>query len=78
MLLTERVVLGHHFSYEGIKVNPADIEVIIRLPPHKTEKEVRSLLGHARYYQGFIENFTNIVAPMFGLLIKDVDFLWTK
>jgi hypothetical protein len=26
----------------------------------------------------FIENFTNIAAPMFGLLIKDVDFVWTE
>jgi hypothetical protein len=39
---------------------------------------VRSFLGHARYYRWFIENFTKIVAPMFGLLIKDVDFVWTE
>jgi hypothetical protein len=78
MLLTEGVVLGHHVSSEGIKVDPAKIEVIIRLPPPKTQKEVRRFLGHARYYQQFIENFTKIVAPMFGLLIKDVDFVWTE
>jgi hypothetical protein len=47
-------------------------------PPQKTQKEVRSFLGHARYYRGFIENFTKIVLPMFELLIKDVDFIWTK
>jgi hypothetical protein len=39
---------------------------------------VRIFLGHVIYYQQFIENFTNIVAPMFGLLIKDVDFVWTE
>jgi hypothetical protein len=39
---------------------------------------VRSFLGHVGYYRRFIENFTKIVAPMFGLLIKDVDFLWTE
>jgi hypothetical protein len=78
MLLTEGVVLGHHVSYEGIKVDPAKIEVIVRLPPPKTQKEVRSFLGHVGYYRRFIENFTKIVAPMFGLLIKDVDFVWTE
>ena len=78
MLLIEGVVLGHHVSSEGIKVDPAKIEVIVRLPPPKTHKEVRIFLGHARYYRRFIENFTKIVAPMFGLLIKDVDFVWTK
>ena len=78
MLLTEGVVLGHHVSSEGIKVDSTKNEVIIRLPPPKTQKEVRRFLGHAGYYWWFIENFTNIVAPMFGLLIKDVDFLWTE
>jgi hypothetical protein len=39
---------------------------------------VRIFLGHAGYYHGFIENFTEIVLPMFELLIKDVDFLWTE
>jgi hypothetical protein len=78
MLLIERVVLGHHASFEGIKVDPSKIEVIVRLPPPKTHKEVRIFLGHVGYYRRFIENFTNIVAPMFGLLIKDVYFLWIE
>jgi hypothetical protein len=50
MLLTEGVVLGHHVSSEGIQVYPMKIEVIVRLPPLKTQKEVRRFLGHARYY----------------------------
>jgi hypothetical protein len=78
MLLTEGVVLGHHVSSEGIKFDPAKIEVIVRLLPPKTQKGVRRFLGHAGYYQRFIENFTKIVAPMFGLLIKDVYFVWTE
>jgi hypothetical protein len=78
MLLTKGVVLGHHVSYERIKFDPANIEVIVRRPPPKTQKEVRSFLGHVGYYRRFIENFTKIVAPMFGLLIKDFDFVWTK
>jgi hypothetical protein len=78
MLLTEGVVLGHHVSSEGIKFDPTKIEVIIILPPPKTPKEVRRFLGHVGYYRRFIENFTNISAPMFGLLIKDVDFVWNE
>jgi hypothetical protein len=78
MLLTEGVVLGHHVSSEGIKVDPENIEVIIRIPPPKTQKEVRIFLGHVGYYRWFIEKISKIVAPMFGLLMKDVDFVWTK
>ena len=78
MLLTEGIVLGHHISSQGIKVDPAKIEVIVVLPSPKTQKEVRRFLGHAGYYHCFIENFTKIVAQMFKLLIKDVEFQWTK
>ena len=46
MLLIEGVVLGHHVSSEGINVDLIKIEVIIILPPPKTQKEVRIFLGH--------------------------------
>jgi len=78
MFLNEGVVLGSHISSEGIKFDPSTIEVIIKLTPPKTQKGVRIFLGHVGYYRQFNENFTKIIAPMFGLLIKDVDFLWTE
>ena len=74
MLLTEGIVLGNHVSSQGITVDPANIEVIVNLPSPKNQKEVRSFLGHVGYYRRFIENFTKIVAPMFKLLMKDVEF----
>jgi hypothetical protein len=41
-----------------------------------TLKEVRSFLGFVGYYRRFIENFRKIVAPLFKLLSKDVEFFW--
>jgi hypothetical protein len=76
MILTEGIVLGHHLSTEEIKVDPAKIEVIVKLSSSKTEKEVRSFLGHAGYYCRFIENFTKTTSPMFKLLAKDAEFCW--
>ena len=78
MLLTEGIVLGHHIYSQGIKVDPAKIEVIAGLPSPKTQKEVRSFLGHVGYYLHFIENFTKIAAQKFKLLSKDVEFQWTE
>ena len=78
MLLTEGIVFGHHVSSQGIKVDPAKIEVIVGHPSPKTQKEIRSFLVHAGYYHRFIENFTKIVAPIFKLLRKDLEFQWTK
>ena len=68
MLLTEGIVLGHHVSSQGIKVDPTKIEVIVCLPSPKNQKEVRRFLGHVGYYRLFIENFTKIATPMFKLL----------
>jgi hypothetical protein len=45
MLLTEGVVLEHHVSSKGIKVDPSKIEVIVKLASPKTQKEVRRFLG---------------------------------
>ena len=78
MLLIEGIVLGHLVSSQGIKVDPAKIEVITHLPPPKTQREVRNFLGHAGYYRRFIENFTKVAAPMFKLPTKDAEFQWTK
>ena len=71
MLLTEGIVLGHHVSSQGIKVDPVKIKVIVGLPSPKTHKEVRIFLGHVGYYRCFIESLTKIAAPMFKLLTKD-------
>ena len=76
MLMTEGIVLGHHISGIGIKVDPTKIEVISKLSPPWSQKEVRSFLGHVGYYRRFIKKFTTIATPMFKLLIKDVKFYW--
>jgi hypothetical protein len=76
MLQTEGIVLGHCVSSAGIKVDPTKIEVISNLPVPKTQKDVRSFLGHVGYYRRFIENFTKIASPLFKLLTKDNEFFW--
>ena len=77
-MLTEGVVLGHHISSKGIKVDPANIEIITSLSPPTTQKEVRSFMGHAGYYRRFIANFTKIATPLFKLLAKDIGFCWDQ
>ena len=78
MLLTEGIVLGHHISSEGIKVDPTKVEIILKLPSPKNKKDGRSFLGYAGYYLRFIENFSKIALPLFKLLVKDVEFYWNS
>ena len=42
----------------------------------KSVYKVRSLLGLARYYRRFIEDFSRLAAPMTRLTRKEVKFDW--
>ena len=78
VMVNEGVVLGHYISSQGIKVDPPKIQIIVNLPIPKTQKEVRSFLGYARYYRRFIEHFSKIALPLFKLLAKDTPFNWNE
>ena len=73
-MLTKGIVLGHHISNTGIRVDPTKIDIISQIKIPSSQKETRSFLGHASYYRRFIQNFTNLVAPLFKILMKDVEF----
>jgi hypothetical protein len=78
MMMSEGVVLGHFISSQGIQVDPSKIQVIKDLPIPKTQTDVRSFLGHARYYRRFVKNISKIASPLFVLLMKNVEFKWTN
>jgi hypothetical protein len=78
MMMSEGVVLGRFISSQGIQVDPSKIQVIENLPIPKTQIDVRSFLGHARYYRRFINFFSKIASPLFVLLMKNVEFKWTN
>ena len=77
MLMIEGIFLGHLISSKGIQVDPKKIQTIQDLPTPVTQKDVRSFLGHTRYYRRFIRNFSKISSPLFAQLDKDVSFTWT-
>ena len=76
VMFTEGIVLGHHISGDGIKVDKSKVEVISKLSIPNCQKDVRSFLGYTGYYRRFIENFSKIAYPLFKLLTKDCEFNW--
>jgi hypothetical protein len=70
MMLTEGIVLGHHISGSGIRVDPAKIHIITQIRILSSQKEVRIFLGHAGYYRRLIPSFTSLATPLFKLLSK--------
>ena len=59
-MFTEGIVLGHHISGNGIKVDSSKVEFISKLAIPNCQKDVRSFLGFTGYYRRFIENFTKL------------------
>jgi hypothetical protein len=77
-MVQEGIVLGHKISEKGIEVDKASIEVIEQLPPPTNVKGIHSFLGHAGFYQRFIQNFSQIARPLMHLLAKDASFIFTE
>ncbi|XP_070003437.1 uncharacterized mitochondrial protein AtMg00860-like [Nicotiana sylvestris] len=75
-MVKEGIVLGHKISKNGIEVDKAKIEVILKLPPPTSTKGVRSFLGHMGFYRRFIKDFSKIVNPLCKLLEKDAKFVF--
>nr|GEY99872.1 reverse transcriptase domain-containing protein [Tanacetum cinerariifolium] len=76
-MVKEGIVLGHKILKKGIKVDKAKINVISKLPHPTTIKGIRSLLGHAGFYQRFIKDFSKISKPMTHLLEKNAPFVFS-
>jgi hypothetical protein len=76
MMLTEGIVLGHHISGFGMRVDPAKIHIITQIRIPSSQKEFHSFLGHPGYYRRFIRNFTSLATSLLKLLSKEAEFNW--
>ena len=72
--LKEVSFLGHIVSAEGIRVDPAKIEVVVSWKLPQNVIEVRSFLGLARYYRWFVKEFSVIASSLTKLVQKGVKF----
>ena len=72
------VVLIHSISQAAIQVDPNKITIIKRALTPQKQKDVRSFLGLVGYYRRFIKYFSKIASPLFGLLAKDSEFIWSS
>lgn len=69
--------LGHVICQDGLAVDHKKVEAIKKFPVPKTQRNIRKFLCLADYYSRFIKNFAKISKPLFRLLQKDAQFIWT-
>ena len=73
----EVLFLGHIVGEPGIKPNPDLVSSIKEWKSPKSTKQVQQFLGLANYYRRFIQNFSEIAAPLSQLTKKETVFKWT-
>jgi len=59
-------------------VDPNKFSIIKRVPTPQKKRDVISLLGLFGYYMRFINDFSKAASPLFGLLAKDFECLWSE
>ncbi|CAH1427775.1 unnamed protein product [Lactuca virosa] len=70
--------LGHVVNQEGIMVDPAKIEAVMKWERPKSPTEIRSFLGLVGYYRRFIQGFSSIAAPLTALTHKGATYQWSE
>ncbi|UYV69954.1 K02A2.6-like [Cordylochernes scorpioides] len=67
--------LGHILDEDGIRPDPAKIEAVAKMPAPTDVHGVRRFLGMVNHLGRFVENLSEIVAPLNQLLVKGQDFV---
>ena len=54
------------------------MEAILRLQPPKTKRQLRHFLGMVNFYRDMWRRRSHLLAPLTGLVGKDVKYVWGK
>nr|CAD2206442.1 unnamed protein product [Meloidogyne enterolobii] len=68
--------LGHLISAKGIRIDPRDLEPIMKLKKPNTITELRSLIGMLSYFRKFTPNFAEVMSPIYDLTKKENTREW--
>ena len=66
--------LGRTVSKEGVSPGQCKTEAVLDAVPPTTMKMLKSFMGLANYFRGFIENFAIVAGPLFRLTRKDAQW----
>lgn len=75
--MSEIKYLGHVVGNGKIKPDPGRVKSIVEFPRPTTVRQVRRFMGMAGWYRKYINNFSDVAAPMTDLLKTTDRFTWT-
>ena len=69
--------LGYVLEANSTRLNPKRIQKVLDYPTPKKKKDVQTFTGMCVYYRKYIPKYSILMAPLYALTKKDVDFVWT-
>lgn len=69
--------LGHIVNKDGIKPNPAKVDALKSMNYPDSKKALRSMLGLFTFFSRYIEKYSILAQPLFGLTSKSAAFKLT-
>lgn len=70
--------LGHRIDKDGIHPTTEKLRAIQDAPEPQNVTQLRAYLGLLNYYSKFIPMLSSQIRPLYSLLEKNVDFVWSK
>jgi hypothetical protein len=77
-VVTSIVYLGHRILPNGIMVHSAKVVAILEMPNPIDVHTLKSFIGLCNYYMIYVQDFNNIVHPLYAFLKKDVVLTWNE
>ena len=76
-LKTLSLVLDHLEKDDQLGLHPLQEKAVKEAPSPKNVSELKSYLGLLTYYSKFLPSMADVLAPLYKLLCKDVQWQWT-
>ena len=72
------VYLGHRINREGLHPMDDRAQAIIDMPPPVNLSKLRAFLGMINFYGKFLHNLSTVLAPLYKLLRKGIQWRWRE
>eukprot|EP00042_Codosiga_hollandica_P025425 m.113500 g.113500 ORF g.113500 m.113500 type:complete len:1292 (+) comp51865_c0_seq4:40-3915(+) len=76
--LSSVTFLGHVVSADGVRPCAEKLRALKEFPAPTDKKDLQAFLGLIGFYRRFVPSFAQHARPLFDLLKKDAEFVWSK
>ena len=75
--MSEVTFLGHKITRNGLSPLHSKVEAVQKWPPPANVRDLQRFLGPVGWYRRFIKNFSDISFPLYQMLQKGANFIWS-